>query len=151
MCVCVLISREHENIVIRKDKLAELRAFMIPWGLGVYLQIILSTLPHILDFDSKVLALSMKRITEALRPPIRPFSARSYNRLSHADVILLDPGFLLGACTAPYLVGKAGSTFVRNIGAWLFFLSFFFLDGASFSHQHIGHNFANTKDKGQFK
>ena len=91
---------------MRKDKLVELRAFMIPWGLGVYLQIILSTLPHILDFDSKVLALSMKRITEALRPPIRPFSARSYNRLSHADEILLDPSFLLGACTAPYLAEK---------------------------------------------
>ena len=45
----------------RKDKLVELRAFMIPWGLGIYLQIISSTLPHILDFDSKVLALSMKR------------------------------------------------------------------------------------------
>ena len=59
--VCVLISREHGNIVTRKDKLVELRAFMIPWGLGIYLQIISSTLPHILDFDSKVLALSMKR------------------------------------------------------------------------------------------
>ena len=79
---------------------------MISWGLGVYLQIILSTLPHILDVDSKVLALSMKRITEALRPPIRPFSARSYNRLSHADEILLDPSFLLGTCTAPYLAEK---------------------------------------------
>ena len=79
---------------------------MIPWGLGVYLQIILSTLPHILDFDCKVLALSMKRITEALRPLKRPFSARSYNCLSHADEILLDPSFLLGACTAPYLPKK---------------------------------------------
>ena len=79
---------------------------MIPWGLGVYLQIILITLPHILDFDCKVLALSMKHITEALRPPKRPFSARSYNRLSHADEILLDPSFLLGACTAPYLPEK---------------------------------------------
>ena len=96
--LCVLISREHGNIVMRKDKLVELRAFMIPWGLGVYLQIILSTLLHILDFDSKVLASSMKRITEGLRPP-RPFSARSYNRVSHADEILLDPSFLLGACT----------------------------------------------------
>ena len=79
---------------------------MIPWGLGVYLQIILITLPHILDFDCKVLALSMKHITEALRPPKRPFSSRSYNRLSHADEILLDPSFLLGACTAPYLPEK---------------------------------------------
>ena len=104
-CVCVLISREHGNRLMRKDKLVELRAFMIPWGLGVYLQIILSTLPHILDFDSKVLASSMKRITEGLRPP-RPFSARSYNRVSHADEILLDPSFLLGACTAPYLAEK---------------------------------------------
>ena len=68
-CVCVLISREHGNRVMRKDKLVELRAFMIPWGLGVYLQIILSTLLHILDSDSKVLASSMKRITEGLRPP----------------------------------------------------------------------------------
>ena len=86
---------------------------MIPWGLGVYLQIILSTLPHILDFDCKLLTLSMKHITEsmkhiteALRPPKRPFSARSYNRLSHADEILLDPSFLLGACTAPDLAEK---------------------------------------------
>ena len=81
---------------------------MIPWGLGVYLQIILITLPHILDFDiiKLVLALSMKHITEALRPPKRPFSARSYNRLSHADEILLYPSFLLGACTAPYLAEK---------------------------------------------
>ena len=91
---------------MKNDKLVGLRAFMIPWRLGVYLQIILSTLPHVLDFDCKVLALSMKRITEALRPPIRPFSARSYNRLSHADEILLDPSFLLGACTAPYLAEK---------------------------------------------
>ena len=93
---------------MRKDKLVELRAFMISWGLGVYLQIILSTLPYtyMLDFDSKVLASSMKRITEALRPPIRPFSARSYNRLSHADEILLDPSFLLRTCTAPYLAEK---------------------------------------------
>ena len=109
-CVCVgvwvLISWEHGNIAMRKDKLVELRQFMISWGLGIYLQIILSTLSHILDFDCKVLALSMKRITEALRPPIRPFSARSYNRLSHADEILLDPSFLLGACTAPYLAEK---------------------------------------------
>ena len=106
VCVCVLIRREHGNRVMKKDKLVGLRAFMIPWRLGVYLQIILSTLPHVLDFDCKVLALSMKRITEALRPPKRPFSARSYNRLSHADEILLDPSFLLGACTAPYLPKK---------------------------------------------
>ena len=31
-CVCVLISRKHGNRVMRKDKLVELRAFMIPWG-----------------------------------------------------------------------------------------------------------------------
>ena len=82
-------------------------------GIRVYLQIILSTLPNILDFDSKVLASSMKRITEGLRPP-RPFSARSYNRVSHADEILLDPSFLLGACTAPYLPEQATPTIQNN-------------------------------------
>ena len=37
---------------------------------------------------------------------VEQFSARSYNRLSHADEILLDPSFLLGTCTAPYLAEK---------------------------------------------
>ena len=108
-----------------------------------------NTLPHILDFDCKVLALSMKRITEALRPPIRSFSARSYNRLSHADEIFLDPSFL-GVCTAPHLTEKQEGL-LSQYRSIAFFLSFFFLITASFSNQHIGHNFANTREKGQFK
>ena len=46
---------------------------------------------------------------------------------------------------------KSRKHFCQKYRSMTFFLSFFFLDSASFSHQHIGHNFANTKDKGQFK
>ena len=127
-CVCVCVNKqgtwEDSN---EKRQISWIKSVYDTMGIrGLFTDYFKYTSAYI-GFWSKVFTLSMKRITEALRPPIRPFSARSYNRLSHADVILLDPSFLLGACTAPYLVGKAGSTFVRNVGAWLFFCLFFSL------------------------